>query len=356
MERITIRQPFDSHVHFRDGAMMETVAPFTAKQCWGAVIMPNLAPAPIKIAGDAWEYEKRIRSVIGGHFTTVMTGYLTDKTNPKDVVEGFEEGLWQAMKYYPKGATTNSDEGLTDIGQLCEVFSEMERIGMPLLLHGEVNIDQDGNDTDPYDREQIFIDEVLSEIIVGFPHLKISQEHISTRKAVEFILEHGSENLVCTATFQHLMYDRRKFFEGGVNPHLHCWPVLKRWQDTEALRALATAGQPFISAGTDSAPHPTHAKERACGCAGGVFTAHAMTELYTQVFDEEGSLGNLENFLSVNGPRFFGLEPSKDTIELKKKPWTVDSMIDVRGGEQVRPLFFHEDREERTPIQWRIDN
>ncbi len=352
---LNLQAAFEGHVHWRSGAMMRAVAPFTVRQfAAGALVMPNLAPQPLTTPELADAYKADIRAVIGLGYPIIMTGYLTEDTEPDTVIRGFQSGSWQAMKGYPRGLTTNSHGGIENFKKLARVFAAMEEAGMPMLFHGESATNSGGDRVDVYDREKVFFDTIAPWVVEKFPGLKISFEHGSTRAFAEFLSERGSTRVVGTLTPQHLMFDRNDFFADGPDVHLHCYPVLKRWEDLEALRALATAGHEFIFAGTDSAPHPTHAKERACGCAGGVFSAHAAVELYAEVFDEEDALPNLEGFLSLNGPRFYGLRPSKKSIALSKRPWTVDSMIAVEGADKVRPLFYHEDSAKRKTINWKL--
>ncbi len=344
--------PFDAHVHFRRAHLLKAVAPYTARQCWGAVVMPNTAPH-ILTPEDARRYKIDVAASLGERFFPVMTGYLTPQTTPEDVECGFKGRVWYAMKAYPPGATTHSAEGVAGRALLHHpALPVMQELGMPLLLHGEVNFD--GVEVDPYDREAVFIDEVLGELLTRYPRLKISLEHITTEYAATFIQKHGSDRLVCTITAHHLLLDRRDFFRGGPNPHLHCWPVLKRSGDREALRALVARNTSFVIAGSDSAPHPTTSKERACGCAGGVFTAHALVPLYTQILEEIGALDALENFLCLNGPRFFSISPKRAHMVLRQSPWTMNTCIPVGDGSVVRPFGYHENPEERFQFSWRI--
>lgn len=347
-------RPFDAHVHFRKGAMLKAVAPFTALQCWGAVVMPNTATPHIETPEDARAYKTEILEATGSDFQPIMTGYLTPHTDPKEVERGFKDGDWQAMKVYPPGATTNSNEGVPgkDLPDH-PALKTMQRIGMPLLLHPEVN--KLGNEViDPYDREKAFFD-VLMRMLMRYPRLRISVEHVTSRDLAWFLMRHGDpDRLVCTITAHHLLRDRRDLHEDGWQPHLFCYPILKRKEDKELLRELATSGHPFVSAGTDSAPHPTHAKERACGCAGGVFTAHAMIQLYAQVFDDMQRMAHLERFLCVNGPSFYELPPKPASMELVRLGWKVEEMIEVGDGSRVRPFGYHEDDAKRIPIRWRV--
>lgn len=316
-DTITIRRPDDWHVHLRDGAMLDLVAPFTARQFARAIIMPNLAP-PVTRVDQAAAYRDRIIAAAGPGFTPLMTTYLTDDSDPDVIERGHREGVWIAAKLYPAGATTNSASGVTDIGKIARVIERMERIGMPLLVHGEV--------TDPaidiFDREAVFIDRILLKTLNDFPALKIVFEHITTRHAADLVISADFPNLAATITPQHLMLNRNALFEGGLRPHFYCLPVVKREEHRLAVRKAAVSGSPNIFLGTDSAPHDVGAKESACGCAG-LFNAPYAIEAYAQVFDEEQALDRLEGFASEHGPAFYGLPLNADRITLE------------RGGEVV---------------------
>jgi dihydroorotase len=346
--------PFDSHVHFRRDPVTEAVAPFTAKQCWGAIIMPNTAPH-ILTPQHARIYRERIIEIVGDGFVPIITGYLTSKTNPSMVAEGFRTDSWSAMKVYPPGATTHSNEGVSNKDLPDHpALATMEEIGMPLLLHPEVTYDDFDELVDIYDREKLFLD-TLRIIRRKYPRLRISVEHVTDSVTAQYMLKAGDpEKLVCTITPQHALFDRRDLHKDGWQPHWFCYPILKRQESKEAVLRLATSGLPFVSAGTDSAPHPTHAKEKACGCAGGVFTAPRMLELYTEIFEKAGKLENLENFLCVNGPRFYGHSPQNGKVILEKRVNTVDEMVSVKNGDKVRPFGYHEDPPERYQFQWTI--
>ena len=284
--------PFDSHVHFRRGAMLRTVVPYTARQCWGAVVMPNTATPHILTPDDADAYRNEIlfasHPVVGENFVPLVTGYLTPKTDPIDIAHGYKKGKWHGMKVYPPGATTHSNEGVAARDLLTHpALPVMADIGMPLLLHPEVNA-LHGDIVDPYDRERLFVD-TLEELLYRYPTLRLSVEHVTDEATARFMMSYGKTGqVVCTITAQHLLFDRRDLHEDGWQPHLFCYPILKRKKSRDAVIALATGGFGFVSAGTDSAPHPTHAKERAAGCAGGVFSAHIMVELYAQAFANAG--------------------------------------------------------------------
>lgn len=352
--------PFERHVHFRRGDMTKAVAPYTARQCWGGVVMPNTAPH-ILTPEDAHEYRQFILSIVGKNFEPYMVGYLTATTSPEEVRRGFEAGLWRAMKVYPRAAgghgTTHAEDGI-DMLELADhpALSVMEEIGMPLLIHPEVNVDKNGDETDEFDREKLCI-AVLRNLRRRYKRLKISAEHGTSIELARFMERYGDpETMVCTVTTQHLMHDRNDLLRGGFQPHLRCYPIMKRREARDAWRELATSGVPFIGAGTDSAPHPTHAKERACGCAGGVFTAHAMVPLYAQVFEEMDALEHLDAFLGVNCLPLLGLVPKPAEVVLTKKPWTMDRLIPVANGDKVRPYGYHEDPEQRFVFEWSIDS
>jgi dihydroorotase len=320
--RLAIRRPDDWHVHLRDGDMLEAVAPHTARQFARAIVMPNLAPPVISVAA-AEAYRTRILAALppGSGFTPLMTCYLIDHAVPAELVRGFEAGVWAAAKLYPAHATTNSAHGVTDVRTLYPALEAMQRIGMPLLVHGEVT----DPDVDIFDREAMFIDHVLAGLIRDFPALKIVFEHITTAEAVDFV-SGGGPNIAATVTPHHLIINRNALFEGGLRPHAYCLPVAKRERHRLAVRRAATSGSPKFFLGTDSAPHVAAAKESACGCAG-IFNATFALEAYAMVFDEEGALDRLEAFASENGPRFYGLPLNDGRVVLEKAPATVPEII-----------------------------
>ena len=314
---ITIRRPDDWHVHLRDGDMLKLVAPYTARQFARAIIMPNLSP-PVTRVEQAAAYRQRIVAAAGAGFTPLMTAYLTDDSDPDEIERGHRDGVWVAAKLYPAGATTNSASGVTDIANVSRVLERMQKIGMPLLVHGEVT----DASVDIFDREAVFIDRILLKTLANFPALKIVLEHITTRQSADLVLSASFPNLAATITPQHLMLNRNALFDGGLRPHAYCLPVVKREEHRLAVRRAAVSGSPNVFLGTDSAPHLVGAKESACGCAG-LFNAPFAIEAYAQVFDEEGALDRLEGFASEHGPRFYGLPLNEGSITLK------------RGGEQV---------------------
>jgi dihydroorotase len=313
IHRLVIRQPDDWHVHLRDDAMLAAVVHYTARQFARAIVMPNLRP-PVTTIAAAKAYRERILAALepGISFTPLMTSYLTDATDPAAVERGFEQGVFTACKLYPAHATTNSAHGVTDFKKLYPVFEALQRIGMPLLLHGEVT----ERHIDIFDREAVFIDQVLTKIIADFPALNVVLEHITTADAVAFV-ESSGPTLAATITPHHLEINRNAMFEGGIRPHFYCLPVAKRDVHRLALRRAATSGSAKFFLGTDSAPHAVNDKESACGCAG-IFNAPFALESYAKTFEEEGALHHLEAFASENGPRFYGLPLNIGKIVLER--------------------------------------
>ena len=305
-DRLTIRRPDDWHVHLRDGAMLEAVAGFTARSFARAIVMPNLAPPVIGVA-DAEAYRRRILAALppGSAFTPLMTCYLTDHADPAEIARGFERGVFAACKLYPAHATTHSAHGVTDIGSIGPALAAMERIGMPLLIHGEAT----DPEIDVFDREKAFIDRILVRLIGDFPGLKMVLEHVTSAEGVDFVRDAGP-NLAATITPHHLVLNRNAMFAGGLRPHFYCLPVAKREAHRLALRRAATSGSAKYFLGTDSAPHSIEAKQSACGCAG-IFNAPVALETYAAAFDEEGALDRLEAFASENGARFTGCRSTK---------------------------------------------
>jgi len=330
MDQLTIRRPDDWHLHVRDGDMLKAVVPCTASQFGRAIIMPNLVP-PVTTVAQAIAYKTRIMEAVpdGVTFDPLMTAYLTDGTDAQELARGFETGVFSAVKLYPAGATTNSESGLTHISKATAVLDVMQKIGMPLLVHGEV--------TDPsvdiFDREAVFIDRVMKPLRAQFPELKIVFEHVTTKQAVDYVTDAGVFT-AATITVHHLMINRNAIFQGGIRPHMYCLPIAKREEHRLALRTAATSGHPSFFLGTDSAPHPQDTKETGCGCAG-VFTASTALELYAQVFDEDNALDKLEAFASLNGPAFYGLAANSDTIILVRSPCVVPDELSVANGQPV---------------------
>ncbi|MBL4614411.1 MAG: dihydroorotase [Magnetovibrio sp.] len=344
-KQITLHRPDDWHVHLRDGQMMQAVLPFTAKQFGRAIVMPNLAD-PVATSQQAVAYRERIYATLpeGVKFEPLMTAYLTDNTDAKDLAAGFKHGVFCAAKLYPAGATTNSASGVTDIEKLSAVLECMEDIGMPLLVHGEVT----DPDIDLFDREHVFIDRVMKPTLNRHQGLKVVFEHITTSAAVDFVRSQGPR-IGATITAHHLMINRTDIFKGGIRPHLYCLPVAKREQHRLALREAATSGESQFFLGTDTAPHAISAKEAACGCAG-IFTAPAAVELYAQVFDEEHALDKFEAFASLNGPKFYGLAPNAETITLIREAWVVPDSVAVGDGTLVLPFKAGE------TLNWRLSD
>lgn len=333
MTTLTIRKPDDWHVHFRDGEIMKAVVPFTAAQFGRAIVMPNLIP-PVTTAKQALEYRKRIQATIPLlHFTPLMTCYLTDATDPADLISGHKSGIFTAAKLYPAHATTNSAAGVTNVDKIRRVLEMMAENGMPLLVHGELS----RPDIDIFDREQAFIDAILLPLLEHIPSLKIVLEHITTTYGVEVVRAHRPR-LGATITPQHLLYNRNALFEGGIRPHMYCLPILKREEHRKSLRKAATSGESGFFLGTDSAPHLRHLKEASCGCAG-VFGAPAALPAYLKVFEEEGALDRFETFASINGPNFYGLRPNEDMIRVQKVAALVCQAVEIQKVGEIYPLF-----------------
>ncbi len=327
-DRITIRRPDDWHLHLRDEAMLEAVAPYSARQFARAIIMPNLVP-PVTSVAAASDYRTRIQAAAGPGFTPLMTCYLTDTTDPDELARGHEAGVWIAAKLYPAGATTNSHNGVTDVRHLAPALERMQAIGMVLCVHGEVTDPQ----IDIFDREAVFLERVLAPLLRDFPALKVVLEHVTTADSVAFV-EAADANLAATITPQHLHLNRNALFAGGLRPHAYCLPVVKRERHRLAVRAAATSGSVKFFLGTDSAPHLKEAKESGCGCAGIWNAPHAL-ESYATVFDQEGALDRFEQFASLAGPGFYGLEPNEERITLERAETEVPERIPAAGSELV---------------------
>jgi len=332
-DRLIIRQPDDWHVHLRDGDMLASVADYTARQFARAIVMPNL-PDPITTTAAAAAYRERIMAAVSDSydFQPLMTCYLTDDISAQEVKNGFADGIFSAAKLYPANATTNSSHGVTDIAHIFGVLGTMEKIGMPLLIHGEVT----DSEIDIFDREAVFIDRILRRIVADFPALKIVFEHITTADAAQFVVDSGP-NIAATITPHHLEFNRNAIFQGGIRPHNYCLPVAKRERHRLALRAAATSGSAKFFLGTDSAPHERKAKEAACGCAG-LFNAPFAMESYAKTFAEEGALDKLEAFASENGPNFYGLPLNEAKIELRRTDHIVPEKL-IAAGDEIIP--FH---------------
>ena len=336
--QLTITRPDDWHLHLRDGETLKAVLPDTAKQFARAIVMPNLRP-PVSTADAARAYYDRIKQALPATlvFKPLMTLYLTDNMAAEEISRAHQDGVVKAVKLYPAGATTNSDSGVTSLAKCAAVLAEMEKLGMPLLIHGEVT----DAEIDVFDREKVFIERHLQPLLKDFPGLKVVFEHITTKDAAEFVAQ-GSDNLAATITAHHLLMNRNAMFTGGIRPHHYCLPVLKRETHRQALVKAAISGSPKFFLGTDSAPHPKSAKEASCGCAG-MYTAHAAIELYAEAFEAAGALDKLEGFASFYGPDFYHLPRNTDKITLRKEEWLVpesipfadDVLVPLRAGQAI---------------------
>jgi dihydroorotase len=339
MRTITLTRPDDWHLHLRDGAALAAVLPDTARQFARAIVMPNLRP-PVTTAALAAAYRERILAALpaGRRFEPLMTLYLTDNTPPAEIDRARASGIVHAVKYYPAGATTNSDSGVTAIGKCFDVLARMEAAGMPLLVHGEVT----DADVDIFDRERAFIERVLAPLLQRFPRLRVVLEHITTTEAVQFVTSAGP-NVAATITAHHLLMNRNAMLAGGIRPHHYCLPVLKREAHRQALLRAAASGNPKFFLGTDSAPHGRTAKEAACGCAG-CYTAHAALELYAEAFEQAGALDRLEAFAGFFGADFYGLPRNAEKVTLVQEEWQApshqplgeDVLVPLRAGEAIR--------------------
>jgi dihydroorotase len=332
-DRLVIRRPDDWHVHLRDGEMLRAVASYTARQFGRAIVMPNLA-VPITGVQQARDYQGRILAALPAdtRFQPLMTAYLTDTIPASELSSGFQEGVFTAAKLYPARATTNSQHGVTSMAAIEAVLETMQRIDMPLLIHGEVT----SPDVDVFDREAVFVETVLQPLLQRFPALRVVLEHITTQEAADFVISQGPR-VAATITPHHLELNRNAMFDGGLRPHMYCLPTAKRERHRLALRAAATSGDPKFFLGTDSAPHVLAAKESACGCAG-IFNAPFALEAYAKVFAEENALDKLEGFASEHGPAFYRLPPNDDKVVFEKQPVHVPEQVEA-GAEWVRP--FH---------------
>jgi len=338
MNEISIIKPDDWHLHLRDGAHMAAVLPDTARRFARAIVMPNLRP-PVTTTALAQAYHQRILSALPKHsdFQPLMTLYLTDNTKPEEISLAKQSGLVFGVKLYPAGATTNADSGVTDIKHCYAVLEMMQKVGMPLLVHGEVT----DAEIDVFDREKVFIERVMQVLMQDFPQLKIVFEHITTSDAAQFVTDAGA-NMAATITPHHLLMNRNAMFAGGMRPHHYCLPVLKRERHRLALVKAATSGNRKFFLGTDSAPHAKNAKESDCGCAG-MYNAVNAIELYAEVFENANALDQLEAFASLNGADFYGLPRNQQRITLRKQSWTVpeslayaqDVLVPLRAGQSV---------------------
>ncbi|MET0069982.1 MAG: dihydroorotase [Candidatus Thiodiazotropha sp.] len=336
--QITLIRPDDWHLHLRDDEAMASVVAHSAERFARAIVMPNLKP-PVTTTAMARAYRERILAALppNSGFKPLMTLYMTDRISSDEVIAAKQSGIVNGIKLYPAGATTHSDAGVTDIRNCYPALETMQKEGLPLLIHAEVT----DPEVDIFDREQVFIDRHLQPLARDFPALPMVFEHVTTKQAVDFVRA-AEGNIAATITVQHLMYNRNAMLVGGIRPHYYCLPILKRESHQAALIEAATSGEPHFFLGTDSAPHPQHAKECACGCAG-CYTAHAAIELYAEVFDGADALDKLEGFASLFGPDFYGLPRNRDKIILEKRPWQspesyqfgADRVVPLRGGETI---------------------
>lgn len=338
-DTFTLTRPDDWHLHLRDGVALAAVLPDTARQFARAIVMPNLKP-PVTTTALASAYRERILAArpAGSDFEPLMTLYLTDATPPAEIAAAKASGFVQGVKLYPAGATTNSDSGVTDIRRCDETLAEMARLGMPLLIHGEVT----DAAIDVFDREAVFIDRILGPLLQRHPTLRVVFEHITTRDAAQFVRDAGP-NITATITAHHLLYNRNALFQGGIRPHNYCLPVLKREVHRAALVEAAISGSAKFFLGTDSAPHARHTKEADCGCAG-CYTALTALELYAEAFEAAGALDKLEGFASHFGPDFYRLPRNAGRVTLRREPYQVpsdlpygsDRLTPFRAGETLR--------------------
>jgi dihydroorotase len=335
---IKLTRPDDWHLHLRDDALMQSVLPDTARQFARAIIMPNLRP-PVTTTAQAEAYRARILAALpaGLKFEPLMTLYLTDNTTTEEIRRAKQSGFVHAVKYYPAGATTNSDAGVTDMRKAYPALEEMQRCGMPLLVHGEVT----DPEVDVFDREAVFIERVLQPLLRDLPSLRVIFEHITTADAAQYV-QSAPPNIAATLTVHHLLYNRNAMFSGGMRPHYYCLPVLKRETHRKALVAAAISGSPKFFLGTDSAPHAQHTKENACGCAG-IYSAMSALELYAEAFEQAGALDKLEGFASFFGADFYGLPRNTEVLTLRREAWTLPAtitfgehkLVPLRAGENV---------------------
>lgn len=337
-QQLTIRRPDDWHIHLRDDEMLKTVLPYTSAVNGRAIVMPNLVPPVVSVAAGEAYRDRILAALPDGHdFTPLMTCYLTDSLDPDELERGFQQGVFTAAKLYPANATTNSSHGVTSTAAIMPVLERMEKIGMPLLVHGEVT----HADIDIFDREARFIETVMEPLRKQLPGLKVVFEHITTKDAADYVRE-GNDQLAATITPQHLMFNRNHMLVGGIRPHLYCLPILKRNVHQQALRELVASGFERVFLGTDSAPHARHRKEASCGCAG-CFNAPTALGSYATVFEEMNALQHLEAFCSLNGPKFYGLPVNDSFIELERRESQVpenialkdDSLIPFLAGEMI---------------------
>lgn len=344
MEKLIITRPDDWHIHLRDNEFLATTVTDVARYFGRAIVMPNLKP-PITSCAQAMAYRQRILAQLNpsSGFDPLMTLYLTDNTSAEEIADACDNRHIHAIKYYPAGATTNSDAGVTRLENCYPLLEIMAERGLPLLLHGEVT----DSDIDIFDREQVFIERTLAPLSQRFPNLKIVMEHITTADAVQFVQE-APATIAATVTVQHLLFNRNDMLAGGIRPHFYCLPILKRNRHQQAILHAVTGGSRKFFLGTDSAPHIKETKETSCGCAG-CYTAPAAIELYANIFEQMNALEHLEGFASHYGPDFYGLPRNSDQITLVKQPWQIPSQVAV-GNHQLIPLLAGE------TINWQVSN
>jgi dihydroorotase len=342
MHRLSLIQPDDCHLHLRSGKLLSTVIGHSAAEFSRAIVMPNLKP-PVTSVMQALQYRHEILQALpsGSEFQPLMALYITADTELDEVKRVADAEHIIGFKLYPAGATTNSEFGVSNLSTLYHLFAEMQRLGVPLLVHGEVS----GNEYDIFDRERIFIDTELTRIVAEFPDLRIVLEHLTTLEAVQFVLS-ANKNVAATLTPQHLLFNRNSLLAGGIRPHYYCLPILKREQHRQALVQAAISGNPKFFLGTDSAPHLTNLKENSCGCAG-CYSAHAAMPMYVAIFEQAQALDKLEGFASVYGADFYGLPRNKKKLVLEKKSWIVPSQYGT-GDTCITPLFAGEQ------LQWQV--
>ena len=336
MQTLTISKPDDFHLHLRDGAAMASIVNYSAAQFSRAIVMPNLKPA-ITTVDMALSYRERILDSVDKkyNFEPLMTLYLTDNMLPDVINVAAQTESIKALKYYPAGATTNSDCGVTDIKNIYLVLEAMMKNKLPLLIHGEVS----DIEVNVFDREKVFIEKVLEPLVDDFCELKIVFEHITTKAAVDFVLN-ASSNVAATITPQHILLNRNDLFNESFKPHNYCLPVLKEEDDRLAVLGAATSGNSKFFLGTDSAPHPRSKKESGCGCAG-IFSAYNALEFYVEIFDNQNKLDEVEAFTSFFGADFYGLNRNHEKITLVKKethipetlPFGDDELVPLRAGD-----------------------
>ena len=332
MQTITIIKPDDFHLHLRDGIALSNVVNHTAAQFSRAIVMPNLK-SPVVDTEMALAYKERILQCVDEkyNFEPLMTLYLTDNTSVSTIKTAAESNIIKALKYYPAGATTNSDQGVTDIKKTYAVLNVMMEDSMPLLVHGEVT----GDDVDMFDREAVFIDKVLTPLVRDFPELKIVFEHITTRAAVDFVMG-SSDKIGATITPQHILLNRNDLFKGGLQPHHYCLPILKAEDDRQAVSEAATSGNPKFFLGTDSAPHARSTKESSCGCAG-IYSAFNALEIYVEAFDSLGKLDKFEAFASQYGADYYDLPQNIEQMTLIKKEQDIPDLFPF-GDDEIVPF------------------